>query len=876
MPDLARGFIALVSRLAPAWARREFRAEWEAEIATAWRDRPHRSWRDSARVARQAAGSVPDAWFLFRQQWSADMLLQDVRYALRLMAQRPGFTTVVVLTLALGIGANTAVFSVVNGVLLRPLPLGEPDRLMAIWENDRVNGKPRYPVAPANFKDWTEQTRAFEQVAAFRGDAGNFTADGDTTRVPGAVVTANFFDAIGVRPLLGDGFKPEHGVSGQHRVLVLGYDTWQRQFGGDTAVVGRQIDFGSPQPYRIVGVMPRSLRFPERETGYWRAMAMHPETLANRSLHFLSVVGRRRPGVTPEQAQADMDAIARQQQIAYPATNDQRGVTLVPLKEQIVGDVRTPLYALGAAVFIVLLIGCANVGNLLLIRAASRRRELALRAALGADRMRIVRQLLVEGLALAGAGAVAGLVLAMWATTVLSRVAAPYVPRIGDAGVDGRVLAFLAVISVVSGILFALVPALTSGRHDIRDALQDNTMRAAGASPAASRLRAALAIGELAMACVLVIGAGLVLKSFWRLMQVSPGFATERVLNAAIELPQSRYPDGAQIRLFYDTLFERLRQVPGVLAVGGTNTLPMAGSGPTTWLTIEGRPRPAGEPPEVNYRTASAGYFTALDVPVIAGRTFTPQDTPTSLITVVINRTLAERFFSGRDPIGQRIRIGPNPKGAWRTIVGVVGDMHQSGPDAPVQPELYLPIAQDSFADLTLAIRTQSEPMALAATLRDVVHSIDPKLHVIGTTTMEQILSEHVASRRLLMILLAIFAGVALLLALIGIYGVMGSAVSQRTNEIGVRMALGAQRGEIMAMILREGARLGLAGLALGVAISLAATRLIAASLFGVTPTDAATYAAVVVLMLAVGLFACYLPARRASRVDPLSAIRSE
>jgi putative ABC transport system permease protein len=872
MSDITRRFIALVSRLAPASARREFRAEWEAEIETAWRERPHRSWRDSARVVRRAAGSVPDAWFLFRQQWSLDMLLHDVRYAVRLMAQRPGFTAVVVLTLALGIGANTAVFTAINAVLLRPLPFGEPERLMAVWENDRVNGKPRYNVAPANFKDWQEQTQAFEQVAAFTQSAANFTANGDAVRVPGAAVTTNFFDAMGVRPMLGDGLTQEHAALGRHRVLVLSHETWQRHFRSDPGIVGRQIDLGGGAQYRVVGVMPASFRYPHRETGFWRAMAMHPETLANRSLHFLTVVGRRRPGVTHDQAQADMDAIARRQQVAYPATNDQRGVTLVPLTEQIVGDVRKPLYALAAAVLMVLLIGCANVGNLLLIRAASRRRELALRSALGADRMRIVRQLLIEGLALAGAGALAGLVLAAWATTLLARVAEPHVPRIGDAAVDLRVLAFLTVVSVASGLLFALAPVLTSGRQDLRDA---HAARSTGASPAARRVRATLAIGELAIACVLVIGAGLVLKSFWRLMQVSPGFATERVLSAEIELPQARYPDGPQILLFYETLFERLRQVPGVQAVGAANTLPMR-TGPSTWLTIEGRPRPTGEPPEVNYRTASPDYFRALEVPVIAGRTFTREDTPTSLVTVVINRTLAERFFSDRDPIGQRIRIGPNPKAAWRTIVGVVGDMRQSGPEAPARPELYLPIAQDTHADLTLAIRTQSEPMALAATLRDVVHSIDPTLPVIGTTTMEQILDEHVASRRLLMILLSIFAGVALTLALIGVYGVMGNAVSQRTNEIGVRMALGAQRGEIMGMILREGARLGVAGLALGVGVSLAATRFIASSLFGVTPTDASTYVAVVLLMLAVGLFACYLPARRASRVDPLAAIRAE
>jgi len=868
MRDLLRGFIALVSRLTPGGVRREFRAEWDAELA-ACADRPREAWT-------RAIGSVPDAWFLFRQQWSADMLLQDIRYALRLMALRPGFTVVVVLTLALGIGANTAVFTVINAVLLRPLPFGEPARLMAVWENDRVNAKPRYSVAPANFVDWRDQTRAFEQVAAFTVGAATFTADGNAFRVPGAVVTTNFFAAMAVRPLLGDGLSPEQAVPGRHRVLVLSYDTWQRIFHGDPAIVGRQIDLGAPTPYRIAGVMPSSFRYPERETGYWRAMPMHPETFANRSLHFLSVIGRLRPGVTAGQAQADMDAIAGAQQKAYPATNDQRGVTLVPLYEQIVGDVRKPLAALAAAVMMVLLIGCANVGNLMLIRATSRRRELALRVALGADRMRIARQLFVEGLTLAAAGAAAGLVLAFWTTSMLKRVAEPYVPRIGEAGIDFRVLGFLAALSVVSGLLFALAPVLTSGGQDIRDALQNNQARTAGHGPAARRLRSSLAIGGLAVACVLVIGAGLVLKSFWRVMQVSPGFATARILSGQIELPQARYSKGAQITLFYETLFARLRQVPGVVAVGGTNTFPMAGSGHTTWLAIESRPRTSGEPPEVGYRTASRDYFEALQVPIIAGRAFTDQDTATSPTTVIVNQALVERFLAGSDPIGQRIRIGPNPKAAWRTIVGVIGDMRQSGPEAPVQPELYLPIAQDVFADLTLAIRTQEDPMTLASTLRDLVHAIDPQLAVIGTTTMEQIIEEHVASRRLLMILLSTFAGVALTLALIGIYGVMGNTVSQRTNEIGVRMALGAQPREIATMILRDGARLGLAGLTLGVGIALVAARWLETAFFGVTPTDASTYAAVVALMLAVGLIACYLPARRAARVDPLSAIRTE
>ena len=862
MRSLSKWTVRLAAWLTPSNRRREFRAEWDAELAT------------DPSMAR-AVGAIPDAWCLFRQQWSADMLLQDVRYAVRLVRQRPGFTTAIVLTLALGIGANTAVFTVINGVLLRPLPFGEPDRLAAVWEDDRLNGKSRYQVAPANFVDWRDQTRAFEQVAAFTEGAATFATETGGARVPGAVVTTNFFATMGVRPELGDDFSAEHAVPGRHRAVILSHQTWQRYFRGDPGVIGRSIDIGAPAPYRVVGVMPASFRYPGHATGYWRPMPINPEVFANRALHFLSVVARLRPGVTLDQAQADMDAIAARQQRAYPATNDQRGVTLVPMAEQIVGDVRRPLIALGAAVLMVLLIGCANVGNLLLMRAATRRRELALRAALGADRMRIARQLLVEGLTLAGAGAAAGLVLAGWATAVLRRVAEPFVPRIAEAAIDIDVLLFLLVVSLLSGVLFALAPVLTSSRPDVRSGLEDGA-RTSGSGPAARRLRAALAVGGLAMAFVLVIGAGLVLKSFWRLMQVSPGFATDRVLTAQIELPQTRYANGAQITLFYTTLFDRLHQLPGVIASGGTSTLPMAGSGHTTWLAIEGQPKPAGEPPEVNYRTASADYFRALDVPVVAGRAFGSQESATSPPTVVINTALVERFFRERDPLGQRIRIGPNPNAPWLTIVGVVGDMRQSGPAAPVQPELYLPIEQDVYAELTIAIRSQGDPLALSASLRDLVRTIDPQLPVVGITTMEQMLDEHVASRRLLMILLAVFAGVALLLALTGVYGVMGHAVSQRTNEIGVRMALGAQRHEIMGMVLRDGARLTLSGLLLGLALALVATRFIAASLYGITATDRATYAAVLGLMLAVALLACYLPARRAARVDPLSAIRAQ
>ena len=874
MLEMLRRFIALVSRLAPAWARREFRAEWEAELETA-RRHPRTSWRDDASLAVRAIGSVPDAWFLFRQQWGFDMLRQDVRQAIRLMRQRPGFTAAVMLTLGLGVGVNAAMFAIVNAVLLRPLPYREPSQLMAIWENDRLNAKPRYPVAPANFTEWKDEARAFEGMAAWLNQSATFKTGENTVRVPLAVVTHDLFDLLGARPAIGEEFTAEHAVPGRHRVLVLSHAAWQRYFGGDPGVVGRDIDIGGGAPYRVLGVMPRGFGYPAPETAVWRVMAFAPETMALRAVHFLSVVGRVRPGFTAAQAQADLDAIAARQARTHPGTNDQRGVTLVPLRDQIVGDVRAPLWVVAAAVFLVLLIGCANVANLMLVRAASRRRELAVRAALGADRFRLVRQLVVEGLVLAGAGGALGLALAVWLTRVLARVAAPYIPRIADAGVDAATLIVMAAVSVGAGIFFSIAPAVSASRTDVRDALQDGA-RQAGAGRAARRFRSAIVIGEIAVACTLVIGAGLVLRSFRQLMDVSPGFRPAGVLTADIELPETRYPDAAHINTFYDQLRTRIAAIGGVESVGFTNALPMSGGGPTTWLTIEHRPRPAGEPPEVNYRVASDDFFRAMGVPVVAGRAFSGADTPTSLLTVIVNRTLADRFFPGASPLGTRIRIGPNPKSPWRTIVGVVGDMHQMGPDVPPSPELYMPLVQDTFSDLSVVVRTAGDPLAIAGSLRAVVASLDPQLPVIEMQTLDAKVGERVASRRLLMVLLGGFAALALGLASIGIYGVMAYAVAQRTREIGVRMALGARRGDILRRVLGDGGRLAVAGLGLGIAVSLVATRALRGVLFGVTPTDPATYVAVAAGMLAVAILACYLPARRAAGVDPLSAIRAE
>jgi putative ABC transport system permease protein len=874
MRDPLRALVRLAAGIVPSARRREFRDEWEAELACA-REASQPSRRGRLQLARRTLGVLPDAWCLFRQQWSLDMLVQDIRQALRLMRQRLGFTLVVVATLGLGVGANAAMFSIVNAVLLRPLPFAHPDRLLQVWENDRLNGKPQYPVAPANYADWQQQSRAFERLAAYVGTDGTLKTGDDVVGVSAAVVSYDFFDVLGARPLLGSGFTADMASPGHQRSLLLSYEAWQRYFAGDPRVVGRDIDIGAPKPYHVLGVMPRGFEYPSRGVAFWRVLVMDADTQALRAVHFLSLVGRLKPGVTLAQAQADMDAIAARQQHAYPETNSERGVTLVPLREQIVGEVRRPLYVVSAAVFLVLLIACANIANLMLVRAIARRRELAVRAALGADRFRLVRQLLVEGLLLAFAGGAAGLAIAFWVTAVLARVAAPYLPRISTVSVDLPVVIALSAIAIASGLFFGIAPAITASRADVRDALQDGA-RLAGGGRGSRRFRSALVVGELAVACTLVIGAGLVLRSFWAMMQVSPGFTADHLLTAAISLPDSRYPDGAHISAFYQSLEARVASVPMVAGVGLTNTLPMKGSGPTTWLTIEHRERPKGEPPEVNYRVATPGFFHTMQVPILAGRGLSPDDTATSLKTVVVNQTLVQRFFPEQDPVGARVRIGPNPKAAWRTIVGVVGDMHQNGPEMPAVPELYLPATQDDFSSMAIVVRTNADPTALASTLRSIVRSIDPQLPVVDLQSMESIVGEHVASRRLLMILLGTFAALALGLALVGIYGVMAYLVSQRTREIGVRMALGADRPRILRAVLADGGKLAAVGLAAGIALSLLGTQALRSVLFDVSSTDPTTFAVVAGGMLAVAVLACAIPAYRAAHVDPLTAIRVE
>jgi putative ABC transport system permease protein len=867
MPDLPRTLVRLASRLVPAHLRRDFRDEWEAELS-AQRSHPPAGPRQASPL-RRALGVVPDAWCLLWQQWSVDMVSQDVRFAFRVLAERRAYTALVLLTLAVGIGATTAVFSTIDAVLLRPLPYRDPARLVQIWENDRVNARPRYPVAPANWADWRAETHAFDSMSAYVSGGGSLSAGADPFHANVPAVTTGVFDTLGVRPALGRTFEHGDSVPPAHRILILSHAAWRNRFGSDPQAIGRMVKFNGVE-YQIVGVMPEGFAFPSRDVDGWRPFAETPEALQMRAQHFLSVIGRLRTGVTMAQARAELETVAVADQQRYPSTNDRRGTTMVPLREAITGDARVPMFLMGAAVVLLLAIGAVNVANLTLVEAASRRREIAVRSALGAGRLRIVRQLLVEGLLLAGAGGALGVLLAWLAVGAFARVAVDNVPRIDHVAVDARALLFAAVVSLGTGLLFGLVPALAASRSDVQHELREG---ARGATRQSRGLRSVLVVVEFAAAVVLVIGAGLVAKSFWNVLRVQPGFATSTVLTASTELP-ARYKDDEAIAGFYDAVLRRLIARPGVRAAGAVNNLPVSGNAWTSWLTIENAPRLAGEPPEVGYRTATPGYLSAMEIPVLEGRGIADSDTPTSLPVAVVNRALADRFFGAGGAIGHRIRLGPNPKARWRTIVGIVGNVHHQGPDTPVDPEVFLPSAQDGNGDLTLAVRTDGDPAALAATVRDVVREVDPAVTVWQVRTMDGLVDEHLAPRRLALIVIEGFAAIALALALIGIYGVLSYTVSQRVPEIGVRMALGAQRTEILRQTIGDGLRLAIPGVAIGIVTAAAVSRLVRAVLFDVSPTDPASYAVLAAGVLVVAALACYLPARRASRIDPLSAIR--
>ncbi len=803
-----------------------------------------------------------------------ETLWHDIRYGALQLARSPGFTAVAELTLALGIGANTAIFSVANAVLLQPLPYKDPDRLVRLWESNPGRNWPFFSASAPNFDDWTKQNQSFESLAASEGGTLNLTGDGEPERLVSRRVSSTFFPLLGIEPALGRNFTREEDQPGSTRVVILSHGFWQRRFGSDPKILGRALQLNG-EPNEVVGVLPAEFQFsPGTEVYAPLAIDWNQRGRANRSNHTLLVVGRLKPGLTLAQAQADMDGIAKRLEQQHPETNSGWGVRTATFYDWFfTQETRQGIWVLLGAVGFVLLIACANVANLLLARLPGRRRELALRVALGAERSRVLRQLLTESALLASLGCLGGMLLAAWGTDMIASSTSINVPRLDETRLDGVVLAFSVLLSVVTTVVFGLAPALQASRANLHDVLKEGSRGMAGSR---HRLRAALVVSEIALALMLLVGAGLMLRSLLHLQSVPLGFQAENVLVMRINLPQGRYPDGGQRVEFYNRLLERMRSVPGVREAAAVSGLPFESWNWAQELYFEGR-ESTGEPLSADVQAVTPSFFRTLEIPLLGGRDFSVQDGDRDASrVVVVSQGFARRFFPGQDAVGQRFRTQPTESPF--AIVGVVADIRPNGDSlrGEPRPTFYYCSCQIGFSSMALVVRTGPLPETMTAALRGQVGALDPELPVYNVGTMEDIVATAVGETRFQTTLLALFAGLALLLAAVGIYGVMAYSVSQRAQEIGVRMALGAQPGSVLSLLLGQAARLAGLGVVLGLASAFALSRLLGTLLYRVTPTDPATFAGVSLLLLLVTLLASYVPARRAMRVDPMVALRYE
>ena len=808
-------------------------------------------------------------------------IVQDLRHAARGLRRAPGFTVVAALTLALGIGATTAIFSVVHAVLLRPLPYAHAGRAAMVWLDNRRGNNAEDIHSWPNLADLRAQNRVFDEIAGYAPGGYNLTqgcAEGacEPERVPAARTTASLFAVLGAQPLLGRVYTAEEEAEGRDGVVVIGHGLWTRQFGGDPKAVGRTVRLNGRER-TIVGVLPRGFAFPTAETDVWVPLVVPPRLREARSAYWLYAVGRLRPGVTLERARADMAAIAGRLAAQYPENRD-LGVNLVTLPDQLVGrSVRTALWVMLGAVGAVLLIGCANVANLLLSRAAVREREVGVRLALGAGRGRLVRQLLTESVLLAAVGGAAGVALAWAGLRALTALAPADLPRLDEVRLDGVVLGVTALVVVATGLAFGLVPALQASRPDLFATLREGG-RGGTAGRGGHRLRRLLAGAQVALVVVLLTGAGLLVRSFLELQRVELGFRPDHLLTMELALPTAKYQQAPQRTAFFDALVARVGALPGVRGAGAISSVFLSNTPNSTTFTIEGRARSREEENvEVPLDAVTPDYFRVMGVPLVRGRAFTAADRADAPPVVIVNENMARRFWPDEDPVGKRFKYGDaDGDGPWMTIVGVVGDMRRTGFDAPVRYETFLPVAQDAPGRMTLVVRTAGPPLALAGAVRAAVRAIDADQPVYGVASMDQTLGTMVAERRFSMALLATFAALALVLGLVGVYGVTSYLVAQRTRELGLRIALGANPRQIVRAVVRQGMGVAAAGLAVGLLGALAAARLMAGLLYGVSAADGVTLAAVVALIAASTLLANYIPARRAAAADPLAALRSE
>jgi putative ABC transport system permease protein len=807
-------------------------------------------------------------------------LIQDLRYGMRMLLKSPGFTAVAIIALALGIGANTTIFSAINALILSPLPYRDSERLVMVWEYNRTRNQHQNVINPGNFLDWRDQNTVFEEMATFADYRTNLTGKEEPVEIPAQVATANLFRVLGVEPIKGRSFTDEDAGSDASPVIIS-YNLWQTRFGGDPRIVGQTITLNGNES-TVLGVMPAGFQWFIKKgslTGkpaeLWTAVKFTEANRVRRGRSW-SAVGRLKQGVTYEQAQAEMNTIGSRLEQQYAQFNTGWGVEVVPLREQFVGEIRPALWILLGAVGFVLLIACANVANLLLARSTARHREIAIRTALGASRMRVIRQLLTESLLLSALGGIFGLLLAWWGLETLVALSPRDLVSIDKISINMTVLAFTLGVSFLTGVIFGIAPAMEATRLNTSEMLKEGGKTISG-SPRTRRLRAAFVIVEVALSLVLLVGAGLMVKSFFRLQSVNPGFEADNLLTMRVILPANKYKEDPQRIAFFKQARERIEALPGVKSAGAISFLPFAGLGAATSFKIEGRPEPgAGQRLVTDVRVTDENYFRTMNIPLISGRTFNEHEETEPRHVIVINETLARKHFPGEDPIGKRLTVAMSDNPVPTEIIGVVGDVKHMGLDSETKAMVYWPHPELAYGGMTIVIRTANDPLQLAAPAQAAIQAIDPNQPVSDVRTMNQLLAESVARTRFNTLLLGLFSAVALVLAAVGIYGVISYSVTQRTHEIGLRMALGASARDVLGMVVGQGMSLVVIGVGLGLIAAFALTRLMSSLLFGVSALDPLTFVLVSLLLAGVALLACYLPARRAMRVDPMTALRYE